>query len=258
VGCPGLSAVRAVGLAAERGRTMTHRGKGMAKTNEKPAENYLVIPNSVLNIRGLGRGEKLLLAHIHSFGRKGCWENNATLGKMFFVSTRTVSMWVANLKEGGHILWLHPKGYYRTLWAKSHPEVKATQSLFYRDGEISKAEVISGQAKSTLLRKNLPSECAENCEVTAQKDVFPLRKKLLQTNNTTMRDTNKNTVATPAPLPAGGQAPALLHDRKVEQQGAIEQFKTRFGSTRGQHKPLSAAEFERSRQKLRKQLLAEE
>lgn len=226
----------------------------MAKTSEKPTENYLVITNHILNIRGLGRGEKELLAHIYSFGRKGCWEKNETLGKMFFCSSRTISLWVAHLKKGGHILWLHPKGYYRTLWAKSHPDVISAQSLRYRDGEISKAEVISGQAKSTLLRKNLPGECAKNCEATAQKDVFPLRKKLLQTNNTTIRDTTKDTMATPAPLPAGGQAPAFLQDRKAEKQGAIEQFKTRFGSARKEYKPLPGAKFEQNRQRQKRQI----
>jgi len=226
----------------------------MADKNRKPPENYLTIPNHILNIRGLGRGEKELLAHIYSFGRKGCWQSNETLGKMFFRSPRTISLWVAHLKKGGHILWLHPKGYYRTLWAKSHPEVISAQSLRYRDGEISKAEVISGQANSTPLRKNQPSECAKNCEATAQKDVFPLRKKLLQTNNTTIRDTTKDTMATPAPLPAGGQAPALLQDRKVEQQGAIEKFKTRFGSARKEYKPLPDAEFEQNRQRQKRQI----
>jgi hypothetical protein len=60
----------------------------------------------------------------------------------------------------------------------------------------------------------------------------------------------------PAPLPAKGQASAVLQDRQVEQQGAIEQSKARFGRPRKEYKPLTDAEFEQKRQMSRKQLLA--
>ena len=169
---------------------------------------------------------------------------------MFFCKPRTISLWVANLKKGRHILWLHPKGYYRTLWAKAHPDVKGSDKLLYRDGEISKTEVISGHIEAVPLRKKLRSKYAENCEVTAQKPVIPLRKKLLHTNNTTTRDINKETSATPTPLPAGGQAPALLEDRKAENITRIEQLKKSFGlgaPRRG--RKLSDTEWEQSRQK---------
>lgn len=229
----------------------------MAKKKEKQQEHYLKVPNHILNIRGLGKGEKMLLAHIYSYGRKGCWEKNDTLGQMFFRSPRTISGWVSNLKKGGHILWLHPKGFYRTFWAKSHPDVKQAATLLYRNREIPKSEVVSGQAKSTLLRKNLPSEYAENCEVTAQKPVVPLRKKLLQTNNTTNKETTGGTTATPTPLPAAGQAPALLEDRKAGAITAVEQLKRNFGSGKQRSKPLSNAERQQRVQQQRKALLGD-
>ena len=214
------------------------------------------MPNHILNIEGLGTGEKMLLAHIHSFGRKGCWQSNETLGKMFFRSPRTISMWVANLKKGRYILWLHPKGYYRTLWAKSHPDVRASNKLLYRDVEILKTEVIFGQAKPIPLRKKLPSECAKSCEVTAQKPVVPLRKKLLHTNNTTTKEINEDNTATPTPLPAGRQAPALLVDRKNEYVSKIEQLKRNFG--KGPPRKLTSAEREQRRQAQLRALLATE
>jgi hypothetical protein len=64
----------------------------MAKKTDKPTEHYLKMPNHILNIERLGKGEKMLLAHIYSFGTKGCWQNNETLGKMFFRQTRTISL----------------------------------------------------------------------------------------------------------------------------------------------------------------------
>lgn len=199
-----------------------------AKTSENK-ENYLNMPNHIRNISRLGFGEKELLAHIYSFGRKGCWQNNETLGKMFFRKTRTMTNWIANLKKGGHILWVNGKGYYRTLYAKTHPDVKAAMTLLYRGREIQKSNVISGQAESAPLRKNLPGNSANNCEVTAQKPVIPLRNKLLPTNNTTNKETIKEKNATPPPLPAGGQAQALLENRKAEQGKKINRFKNTFG-----------------------------
>ena len=228
----------------------------MANKLKGPAENYLKMPNHIRNIPELGYGAKELLAHIYSFGRKGCWQSNETLGKMFFRSNRTVSLWIANLKKGGYILWLHPKGFYRTLWAKSHPDIIISTTLLYRKQEIPKSEIISGQAKSTLLRNNLQSNCAENCEATAQKPVVPLRKKLLHTNNTTKKDTIKDT-ATPAPLPAGGQASALLEDRKTEQKANIERFKQNFGKIYPANK-LTPEQFDQRREQMIKALWASE
>jgi hypothetical protein len=223
----------------------------MDKKSVKPKENYLKMPNHILNIKGLGKGEKMLLAHIYSFGRRGCWQSNDTLGKMFFCSPRTISMWVAKLKKGGHILWLHPKGFFRTFWAKSHPDVKAANKLMYRGKEISKVDIVSGQADP--LRKNLRSECAENSEATSQKSVVPLRKKLLHTNNTTKKETIKDNSATPAPLPAGGQAPALLEDRKEDTLASIERLKKSFGSGQRRTPETTKEELEQRRLKLQKQ-----
>ena len=226
----------------------------MANRRKKPVENYLWITNHILNIHGLRPGPKLLLAHIYSFGVKGCWQKNDTLGKMFFRSTRTISIWIAALKKGGHIFWVSGKGYYRTLYAKAHPDVKSAKTLLYRDREIKKDKVLSGQVGSTPLRKKLPSKCADNCEVTAQKSVVPLRNKLPHTNNTTIKDTTKET-ATPPPLPARGQAPALLQDRRANVQVGIEQLKHGFHpfDKPKSNPPLSRAELDTRKQKLMKQ-----
>ena len=226
----------------------------MTRKSETPTENYLKIPNHILNIPGLGKGQKMLLAHIHSYGRRGCWESNETLGRMFFRSPRTVSAWIADLKKGSHILWVSAKGYHRTLYSKTHPEVKATQTLLYRKQEVSKTAIISGQIESTPPRRNLPSKFAENCEVTAQKSVDPLRRNLPPTIKTTRKETNKRTTATPTPLPAGGQSPALLEDRKADAVAEVERFLNSFGAGARRTPERTAAEREQRRQKIVKQL----
>jgi hypothetical protein len=92
---------------------------------KKVKEQYLKIPYHILNIGSLGLCEKVLLAHIYSFGRKGCWQSNATLGEIFFVDGRTVSRWVAKLKKLDFVLCVHRKGFGRMIWATSHPDVEA-------------------------------------------------------------------------------------------------------------------------------------
>ena len=59
----------------------------------------------------------------------------------------------------------------------------------------------------------------------------------------------------PTPLPAGGQAPALLEDRKSEQQANLERLKAQIGfGVRKKYQSLSEAEFEHRRQKVLKDL----
>ena len=230
----------------------------MAKKKEMK-EKYLKIPNSILNISGLNLNKKNLLAHIYSYGRKGCWQGNDTLGKMFYVSGRTISTWVSDLKKAGEILWAHPKGRYRTLWAKRHPDIKTATSLLYMGEEISKEAVVTGHATEILLRRNLRGGIEETGVPTTKKHCIQVRRNLLHTNNTTKKDTTTNTTATPSPLPAGGQAPALLVDRKNEYVSQIEQLKKSFGSGGRRRKPeLTAAEREQRRQAQLKALQAVE
>jgi len=229
----------------------------MAQKSKKPKENYLKIPNHILNLQGIKLSEKVLLAHFYSFGRKGCWQGNDTLGKMFFVSERTITTWVANLKKATCILWVHPKGRYRTIWAKTHPEVREAQKLLYMREEISKNAVITGHAAEILLGRNLPEGIEENCRPTRKNDCNQVGRKLLHTNNTTIKDTTKDTTATPTPLPAGGQASALLDQREDEALDKIEQLKHSFGEISRRRGPeLTAAEIQQRKQQQLKALLA--
>jgi hypothetical protein len=87
-------------------------------------EPDLKVPAHILNLPNLALSEKVLLAHIYSFGAKGCWQSNATLARTFHTSDRTVSRWLAALLRANLLLAKNPKGYYRTLWVLSHPDVK--------------------------------------------------------------------------------------------------------------------------------------
>lgn len=227
------------------------------KNKTKPKEQYLKIPYRILNIECISLSERVLLAHIHSYGIKGCWQGNETLGKMFFTSARSISKWVTNLKKNNLVYWVHPKGRYRTIWAKTNPDVATSEELFYMNEKISKKSVIEGHAAEILLRRNLPAAPEENSVVTEKNHVVQVGRNLLHTNNTTNKDTIRATIERPLPLPAGGQAPAALEQRTQARLDAIDNFKKSFGF--GQKKkyiPMSDAEFENKKQKQREALLA--
>jgi len=229
-----------------------------SKTAEKakPKEQYLKVPYHILNIRDLGLAEKILLAHIYSFGEKGCWQGNATLGEMFFVDGRTISRWVTQIKKSGHVFWVHPKGRYRTIWAKSHPAVSQASTLLYMGQEISKEAVVKGHAATILLRQDCRGGIDRAVAATTTNRCIQVRQNCPHTNNTTIKETIGNTTAPPAPLPAGGQAPAVLVERRRTDVRHIEDFKKSFGIARIVRKPLSERQIEQRRQKLKAALLA--
>jgi hypothetical protein len=102
------------------------------------------------------------------------------------------------------------KGRYRTLWAKSHPEVKTAQALLYMKEKISKEAVVKGHAAKILQRHHCLEGIDKTGVPTATNQCVQVRQNCPHINNTTIKDTIKETTAPPSPLPAGGQAPAVL------------------------------------------------
>jgi len=223
--------------------------KSRTTEKAKPKEQYLKIPYHILNVRDLGLAEKVLLAHIYSFGKKGCWQSNETLGKMFFVNGRTISRWITQIKKSGHVFWVHPKGRYRTIWAKSHPAVRQASTLLYMGQEISKEAVVKGHAAAILLRQDCRGGIDGSVAATTTNQCNQVRQNCLHTNNTTKKETMEETTAPPSPLPAGGQAPAVLAERRGADVRRIEDFTRNFGIARRDRKPLSEEQVERRRQK---------
>ena len=138
-------------------------------------ELYLKIPYHILNLRGVGLSEKVLLAHIYSFGVKGCWQSNATLAEIFMTSTRTISLWLGHIVQAELVQIKSPKGYYRTIWAKSHPEVRSATHLHYRQKKTSK----TGPEQNEDVAGHCAKNCAQdrqNCALTAQNLVIECAK----------------------------------------------------------------------------------
>ncbi len=104
---------------------------------KKVIEPYLKIPDHILSIRDLAPGEKMLLAHIRSFGVKGCWQSNQTVAKIFMTSPATIRRWLRRIRAYTYIR--NGKGYYRTIWAKE--VLKNDQGpVQNRDSDMLKSE----------------------------------------------------------------------------------------------------------------------
>ena len=181
-------------------------------------EPYLKIPAHILNLSQISLCEKALLAHIYSFGAKGCWQSNETLAEIFMVSADTISRWIAKIKP--FIYLKNGKGYYRTLWAKTHPDV-------------------------VEFGKNAEGPW-QNCGFDLGKSAIRLRQKCRTTNNNTITENKERTIASPSPLPAYGQASATLAARRQQDAANLEKFKKYFGKV---DKPvmLTQQQFEQRR-----------
>jgi len=218
----------------------TRTNKSEAKT--KPKDRYLKVPYAILNLRDLGLCEKVLLSHIYGFGAKGCWQSNDTLAEILMVCSRTITKWVSTLKKAGLIQVKSEKGYYRTMWAASHPDVKESARLWYRNQEIPNPCRATAAPRATSSMEggnNVPTQCAQSSDRPG--------KMLPPTNNTTKQETTPETTAPPSPLPAGGQASAVLTDRRQADRRRIEQVKQNFGRARKPFKPMGEDEFEKRR-----------
>ncbi len=220
-------------MAEKRQKTKKH------SAGRPKSELYLKIPYHILNIPKLRPAEKVLLAHIYSFGAKGCWQSNETLATMFMITPRTITKYIANLQKKGLVQIDCPKGYYRKIHAKSHPDVKAGSQFKYKCKEVEKS--------SNLHRTKQRGQCA--------KERFRLSKKLLPTNNKTIKETIREIGATPTPAHPKG-APALLVERERKAGEEIQKFMKSFGrGKKKKYQPISEKEFQKRKEVQKKALL---
>ena len=122
--------------------------------------------------------------------------------------------------------------------------------------QISKEAVISGHAAAILQGQNCPGGIDKSVAATETHQCIQVGKNCPHTNNTTNKDIISKTTAPPAPLPAGGQAPAVLTERESAAVRSIEEFKKHFGNSKRSHPPLSEKETQDRRQTQLKALMA--
>ena len=211
---------------------MSWRNMAKTKAKKQVRQRYLAIPYQILNLCDIGLCQKVLLAHIYSFGVKGCYQSNKTLSKVFMVSPDTISRWISELR--GYIYIKSPKGYYRTIWAKSHQQVQEAARSHYKAKQTPKA----GRSQNTDHGKNTVDP-RQKCTSDCGKSAIGLRQNCGTTNNNTNKETNKDTT----PL--------------SQMQEQIEQFKKSFGMGKKPSRVrLNPEQFEQRRGQMIKALMA--
>jgi hypothetical protein len=217
-------------------------GKGKKK-KAKAREKYLHVPQHIMEISELGTAEKLLLAHIYSFGAKGCWQSNQTIGKLFDVNPRTIKRRLTRIKK--FLYARSPHSRLRTFLAKSHPDVKRMAI-----NERPVRHVQEGQNCP-------PSRGTELCGIRDKSGPTTGTERAPQqgqncppTITYTSTETNKSTPAPTPPAPWQGVASAPGPDEETRKH--FEQIKAEIEARRW--KPLPQEEFERRRASLKKQL----
>jgi hypothetical protein len=167
----------------------------MAKQNEEKMSEGLWIPEEIIGIPRsvLDPLGKMILAHIYSFGKKGCFQSNETIAGRYGISERPVGDRIAAMKKADLVYVKFPQSPYRTLWAKQHPDVQKAVYLPYRTWTIPKAELEDGQKPTSPLRQNCPSNNTKNIHVTETKSSKSLRNKCPATNTDTNTYTHTET-----------------------------------------------------------------
>ena len=219
----------------------------MGEKSKTKKEPYIIVPMNIFNIAELNGDEKMLLSHIYSFGSKGCWQSNKTIAKMFNTSPNTISRWISKIKK--YTYTKCPKGYYRTIWVKSHPDVKEAVKL-HKSGITTK-----NRTQNTLIKND--EEHTQKCVSECSKSAISLTQKCITTNNITNKETITETIEQPVPLPAGGQAPAALEERTQARKKIIENLMETLGqSKRGIYEGLNEKKTRDAAQIQRNQLYA--
>ncbi len=199
----------------------------MDKKTKKPRKLGLWIPHKILKMPFLSSDEKQYYAYVYSFGGRGCWQTDMQIGKALGCSIRTIQRYQTSCKKAGLFKVIGERSKYRRIWAKNHPEYKATQ-------------------------KKRVQELRQTCQ-SRQTNLSELPR---QTCPTTNKFTNKKTIKERggSPLPPEGPARAPLRDkqeqleehRKKEDAAiSIEQMKKNFGFGCRWPEPLSGAEIHR-------------
>ena len=107
-------------------------------------------------------------------------------------------------------------------------------------------------------RQNCPGGIDKSVLPTATNQCIQVGQNCPHTNNTTNKDIISITTAPPQPLPAGGQASAVLAERKNMSVGRIEKFHKQFGLGKESRRLLSEKEINQRRQRQIKALLSSE
>ncbi|MHC4327377.1 MAG: helix-turn-helix domain-containing protein [Planctomycetota bacterium] len=189
----------------------------------------------VISDPNLKPAEKLVIVVICRYWPKPCWQSNERIAEACGFTKRYVEKLIRGLANKSYIRrgYAHIKRNGRLLTCRVIVPLRFPKQMDYHQVQWIQTEPQDGQA--TVLQDDHVPPCSS--QTTAPQD------DQLEKN----RKGNRN--AASAPLPAEGQAPALLPERSKETMKYVEQIKTKLGIGKKAHKALTEEECQDRKQK---------
>lgn len=214
-----------------------YQSRVMAKEakNQKPGIPFMKAYNFLLNKPSLTSAEKLVMVVVCRFWPNPYWDSNGEVARSLALSERYIEKVVKSLADKGVI-----KRGYAHITKNGRPHtVRVIVPRCFPKTPGHKVKWVKTEHMDGQQTEHIDGDCPNNSSFLPEQ-----LDDLLDKN----RQINRKTA--PTPLPAGGQAPALLEDRKKDAQAEVEQFKNSFGSSKRRKSKPSAAEIEQIKQKM--------
>jgi len=104
---------------------------------------------------------KLLFMRIASFGERGCWMTNETIGEEFNRSESTIRRAITSLWEGGDLIVTGWNGHGRKMYAAGNPKVREELNRGCVEA-LAKGKIKSQSEYLTKIRLRARSDDPEN------------------------------------------------------------------------------------------------
>lgn len=221
-----------------------YHSKVMAKEaeNQKTKMTFMKAYGFLLERADLSSAEKLALIVVCRYWPNPYWDSNAEISRTLGCTERYIEKVVKSLADKGII----KRGYaHITINGKPHT-VRVIAPLCFPKTSCCKINWVKPERMDGEQTEHMDGNCPNNSQLAPERSDDLLEKS---------RGINRK--ATPAPLPAEGQAPALLRHRTEEEQAQIERFKKKHGVGGWQRTPqLTPEQKEQRKQEQIKELLA--
>lgn len=189
----------------------------------------------------LTSAEKLVMIVVGRFWPNPYWGTNIKISKELGFTERYIEKVVKSLADKGVI----KRGYAHTTKNGRPHTVRVIAPLCFSEKCKLNINWIKPEHTDGQQTEHIGGGCPNNSSFLPE-----------QSDDLLEKNRQRNRKATPTPLPAGGQAPALLDNQENGQQTKLERLKAKLGlGGRKTFQPLSKAKFKRCKQKQIKALL---
>lgn len=211
------------------------------KKQQKVEMPFMRAYDFVMSDPNLLPAEKLVIIVVCRYWPKPFWQSNERIAAACGFSKRYVEKLVRGLAERSYIRrgYAHVKRNGRLLTRRVMVPLRFPKQI---EGEVQWIETEPQYGQVTAPQDGPRPHCSSQLTV--------LRDDQLEKNMTENRN------AAPAPVPAVGQAPALLPERSKETIKYVEQIKMKLGISKKVHRIPTDEEYQDRKQKQIEALLA--